>query len=660
MKTTRNHFGRDRHRRGMLLLMVLSMLTLFLLMGTLAIVMATRSRESARAFATAAAGPSQRAALARQMANEALLILIRGSTDPITRSDVTESLLGDMYDDLDSNGNRQRDATGNVLSNYPSPFVDESFDAFDGATGFANPFLTQVTLNSNGQVTDVPKPSFQKTGTNARPCEVDNDGDGIADGIWLTNALPSVTMPNGDKVTFNLSYMVLDLDSRLNVNAHGKGAGTSSTALNKDVPQAGPADVGLTPTLDQQTNDLILSATGGPQPPSTAPPSIQWRRPPQLGGTSPTPFVLDGRFGRSSSTNTYALRLDLEALRPAILTSATTQNPFTLGELERVLRQFDTDASTLPPRLAAVLSDRAQRLRMRVTTDSWDLRGDRTDIEWQAHDSGAAGEKVNWSNLCDSISRVNNAKNLGIPLNDIQQWVANIIEFRDTDNGNTNFDTGSTTITGVEPRDLSPIVIPGGDGGWDKGYFLSVGQVFAVPMGTASDIKTKLSQIPPQPAVSLATKYPQILEAMIVPSLFKATTDVDPKREPGRVNVNTCDNDTWTALLGQQTNNPFSSSAAKSIGDVLANTTLVFNGDPTGNVLSLNHQVANRLAGVATVRSNVFAVWISIQVTNTSPTGATSSCHRLFAIVDRSIPAVYAEGQNNNVTNTIRLQRFLN
>ena len=78
------------------------------------------------------------------------------------------------------------------------------------------------------------------------------------------------------------------------------------------------------------------------------------------------------------------------------------------------------------------------------------------------------------------------------------------------------------------------------------------------------------------------------------------------------------------------------------------------------DVLSYNRDLANRLASVATVRSNVFAVWITLEVNDSSTTADSPTCHRLFAIVDRSIPADYYEGENRNVRQTIRLKRFLN
>jgi hypothetical protein len=92
-------------------------------------------------------------------------------------------------------------------------------------------------------------------------------------------------------------------------------------------------------------------------------------------------------------------------------------------------------------------------------------------------------------------------------------------------------------------------------------------------------------------------------------------------------------------------------------------------------VRSVNHDVANRLANVATVRSHVFAVWITLEVTDTSSHADPPSYHRLFAIVDRSIPLInlstppadrvpiptaFVRGSNTHARNPIRLVRFLN
>ena len=642
-------------RRGMLLLMVLSMLTLFLLMGTLAIVMATRARSSAMAFADATNGARHTSTMARTVLDEALLTLIRGSTEPTIYAAVTESLLGDMYDDLNDGARQRPSPTSTALSNYPRAFVDEAYDAPDDPaaqtdSSLANPFLTSISLKADGRPDAVLRPAFQRTGTNALPVEVDNDNDGILDGVWLKGIFPSLTLPNGSQQTFRVSYLVMDLDGRLNVNAHGRGAGTNSTITGKTAPAAGAADLDLASRgiIPSQTSTLILSGTGGLQPAPTASPDIQWRQPPSLGPSA----QVDGRFGRSTNTDTYSIRLDLDAARPALLAQSTTHNPFTLGELERVLRQFDRDANTLPPRLMAVLNDHAERARMTITTDSWDTVGERRNIEWEAANSGTKDEKQIWTELCAAINLIEPKA----PLADVRQWVANILEFRDVDNGLTNFDGG---VRGVEPRNVSP-AIPSGPTPWDAGYFLSYAQVLAVPKGTKADWDARP---PGTPLISLAQEYPRILEALTVPSLFRATIAADPRREPGRVNVNTCDQRTWETLLGKTETNPFrvsSTTAAKTIGDVLTRQDLIYLPNTAApDAEKVDHAAATRLANVATVRSHVFAIWITVEVTTTAAAAEDRSRHRLFAIVDRSLPAEYVEGQNRDVRNTIRLKRFL-
>ena len=41
------------------------------------------------------------------------------------------------------------------------------------------------------------------------------------DDAWKNTIFPNRTLPNGDTLEFQVSYLVHDLDSRFNVNAHG-------------------------------------------------------------------------------------------------------------------------------------------------------------------------------------------------------------------------------------------------------------------------------------------------------------------------------------------------------------------------------------------------------------------------------------------------------
>ncbi|MFM7138602.1 MAG: hypothetical protein ACKO1M_16285, partial [Planctomycetota bacterium] len=83
-------------RRGALLLLVLCVLTLFLLMGTVLLTLATRTRTTAHAFASATAGQAARPLLARNQLDRAVLTLLRGGADA-AEAGLSESLLADMY-----------------------------------------------------------------------------------------------------------------------------------------------------------------------------------------------------------------------------------------------------------------------------------------------------------------------------------------------------------------------------------------------------------------------------------------------------------------------------------------------------------------------------------------------------------------------------------
>ena len=307
-------------RRGALLLVVLCVLTLFLLMGTMMLTLATRTRTTARAFAAATTGQAARPLLARRHLEQAVLKLLRGGPEAAAAG-VSESLLADMYGAAPplegrvtsltvqgplvtttlviSSGSgaapvRAADLGGRVITFKPSPqsgdattslriirasgtgsftcwmsrlqsdadaalpavpcpvvvnqpaFRAEAYDAYDSA----NPWLTKVILG-DGTVTSVPRPAFAAVG--AAPT-VDNDNDGVKDGVWLTDISGSLPAPGGGVYKFDASYLVLDLDGRVNVNAHGSRTSIDCPADPKDgkwpsapdVPTGigyGPADV---------------------------------------------------------------------------------------------------------------------------------------------------------------------------------------------------------------------------------------------------------------------------------------------------------------------------------------------------------------------------------------------------------------------------------
>ena len=80
------------------------------------------------------------------------------------------------------------------------------------------------------------------------PWDVDNDKDGIPDSVWIDFGARVIAGPNGKLVKPLAAVLVLDMDGRLNVNAHGTvdiqqngthinipmAAGVSSSDLQRD------------------------------------------------------------------------------------------------------------------------------------------------------------------------------------------------------------------------------------------------------------------------------------------------------------------------------------------------------------------------------------------------------------------------------------------
>ena len=141
--------------------------------------------------------------------------------------------------------------------------------------------MSYGTVNPNFK----PHPAFPnysleslQNGTNVGPYltslidggwDVDNDGDGIADSVWINPNLPTIHAPDGRLLKPLVAMMIQDLDGRLNVNLHGDriqgtalnnfGGGVgfnaiaSAAALHRvglSIPQGfgyGPADISLNP-----------------------------------------------------------------------------------------------------------------------------------------------------------------------------------------------------------------------------------------------------------------------------------------------------------------------------------------------------------------------------------------------------------------------------
>ena len=532
------HFRLPPSRRGALLLLVLTSLSLFMMIGAAMLVIATRSRTAARAFSDATSSTANGSIQASAMLDEALMVLLRGSKSALPAV-MTESILEDKYgtdvvtgtataptrlsvgtlsnftpilsttlQGLSPTPAHPCDLNGRILTFKPAPndgdvasyrilrtiangggytvylantptartpllpkqsaavvingreltpsissTAVEAYDSFD-----KDPWLAQIPLSNSRPITSGSiRPSYSYSPTpiasGSAPC--DNDNDGFVDGVWIsgtTGFLPERPSSLGGTLKYKASYLVLDLDSRLNLNAHGSlvpvttssadwPADVAGTAVSS-VPLGlgyGPADVDASrivasgsavagaPGFPGRWSSIVVagtsaSANGSSQrrptpvvglpidgrygadaggkyvpgkPDSTVPPMQQWT----LGGGSPTDlhvrmktfvastasgvpslvFYTPDRNANDFLQSPYELRLDGDGPRgtqvrqpSAKLNTPPSDSPFAATELERILRPFDSDAGTLPPRLAVLLDDSAERSRMTVTTDSWD------------------------------------------------------------------------------------------------------------------------------------------------------------------------------------------------------------------------------------------------------------------------------------------------
>ena len=134
-------------------------------------------------------------------------------------------------------------------------------------------------------------------------------------------------------------------------------------------------------------------------------------------------------------------------------------------------------------------------------------------------------------------------------------------------------------------------------------------------------------------------------------------------------------------MLGTGTQIPTSSGSftifntpAKSFMDVLqkavstSGTTFVDSfteaNRSTDNNAYFRYQTVNRVANNVTIRSNVFAVWVTVGFFDSSgneygyDTGAIQRC-RGFYIYDRSIPVGFSPGKDYNVRDGIMLRRII-
>ncbi len=123
--------------------------------------------------------------------------------------------------------------------------------------------LRQIMLRPN----PIDHPNF--TGSNpsfnpvSGPWDVDNDGDGVADSVWVDLGMPVRTMADGRLYKPLFAILCVDLDGRLNLNAHGNLGQANAGAPYLSTPQ--PSSGGFATAANEFiASSGLASASGNP------------------------------------------------------------------------------------------------------------------------------------------------------------------------------------------------------------------------------------------------------------------------------------------------------------------------------------------------------------------------------------------------------------
>ena len=546
--------------------------------------------------------------------------------------------------------------------------TNEPYDGFDAA----NPFLAQIIRNpaysptSPTTTTTVGsaqcvRASYQMAPpSNANQPPVDNDADGVFDSFWLDFGFPVIRDSAGLSCKPRAAVLVIDLDSRLNVNAHGSSS--ASTALQNAsgftwpaTPQLlsalsvkqflalpvgsgyGPPEVRLgdvfrlpNDTTAGAAFDRLLSGVAKASPSPSDPRTPSDIRRPLISlenawgrygdsGVDPRPGVSgvddalstiqdqqrarasNGKTVRAASAvddwlgggpNAYASPSDLSGrmkiyadrqaagdgvvarmryAKPVVAGARwwqgdTTDDPYevrldrraaadsTFGpdELERVLRVYDWDASQVPSRLATLLGPDAERLRLLLTTESWDTAAivgpARKKIEDALGRTSASvwaevfapeligGRRIDINRpvqsatekdyLCRQLYTLLWALTGSSDTKAMAQWAVNVVDFRDADSTMTRFaydknpedgwTPGTDVVWGVERPDLlidEALAWQSGGGG-DGGVYVTLhhawsskavdGNQFA-PVATNADSPAQIDPDAVDPSLDAAS-----------------------------------------------------------------------------------------------------------------------------------------------------------
>lgn len=153
---------------------------------------------------------------------------------------------------------------------------------FDGSNSLSvHTNMTGTIVNPTGTpvgtATNIAIPYWEAVG----PWDVDNDNDGVPDSVWVDLGDPVQEAEDGTRYKPLYAFLIVDLDSRLNVNAHGSQDDLLPPQLaisfnldasgNATVPVVGASARNLAGTLPINSNNLSKGIGYGPAETSLRP-----------------------------------------------------------------------------------------------------------------------------------------------------------------------------------------------------------------------------------------------------------------------------------------------------------------------------------------------------------------------------------------------------
>lgn len=269
------------------------------------------------------------------------------------------------------------------------------------------------------------------------PWQVDTDGDMVPDSVWVDLGLPERTLSDGRRYKPLFAVKIEDLDGRLNVNAHGSVwhadlayqtalinqvvSDRNANPVNTSVIMArgqgfGPAEVSLRTIyqLDAAHTALLSLRYGADGVPGrlqtvagtlepwaevkffdiprlfqnaafltntdlrsyASPPDVQGRFTVVMGADGMPKYELAAPAARPNelSESPYEMDLSNDSAHGPVAGNPADR-PYTVEELETLLRSYDIDAASLPRRLFDLPRANMGGLppESLITTESWDI-----------------------------------------------------------------------------------------------------------------------------------------------------------------------------------------------------------------------------------------------------------------------------------------------